>query len=130
VPISAAFVSSPLSAGSVVGAENAGHQQRTRAAAGLREVFRRWRSQPVGRVIAVINPILRGLRRSPEGDHLGSAEVAHPKNGCGDLNQERMEEQNPERYLMLARSDPPGRVPTRQVFASSARNTTDVQLLL
>ena len=54
--------------------------------------------------------------------------MTHPKNGCGDLNQERMEEQNPERYLMLARSDPPGRAPTRQVFASSARNTTGVQL--
>jgi RNA-directed DNA polymerase len=35
-------------------------KQRTALRQRLREVFRRWRSQPVGRVIAVINPILRG----------------------------------------------------------------------
>jgi RNA-directed DNA polymerase len=35
-------------------------KQRTALLQRLREVFRRWRSQPVGRVIAVINPILRG----------------------------------------------------------------------
>jgi RNA-directed DNA polymerase len=34
--------------------------QRTALLRKLREVFRRWDSQPVGRVIAVINPILRG----------------------------------------------------------------------
>ena len=35
-------------------------KQRTALLRKLKEVFRRWRSQPVGRVIAVINPILRG----------------------------------------------------------------------
>jgi RNA-directed DNA polymerase len=35
-------------------------KQRTALLRKLREVFRRWDSQPVGRVIAVINPILRG----------------------------------------------------------------------
>src|SRR5262245_23568673 len=34
--------------------------QRTALLGRLREVFRRWQSQPVGRVIAEINPILRG----------------------------------------------------------------------
>ncbi len=35
-------------------------KQRTALLRKLKEVFRRWRSQPVGRVIAVINPMLRG----------------------------------------------------------------------
>ena len=35
-------------------------RQRTALLHKLKEVFRRWHSQPVGRVIAVINPILRG----------------------------------------------------------------------
>jgi RNA-directed DNA polymerase len=35
-------------------------KQRTALLRKLREVFRRWHSQPVGQVIAVINPILRG----------------------------------------------------------------------
>ena len=35
-------------------------KQRTALLQKLREEFRRWGSQPVGRVIAVINPILRG----------------------------------------------------------------------
>ena len=35
-------------------------KQRTALLRKLKEVFRRWRSQPVRRVIAVINPILRG----------------------------------------------------------------------
>jgi len=35
-------------------------KQRTALLRRLREVFRRWHSQPVGQVIAVINPILRG----------------------------------------------------------------------
>src|SRR5436309_4126915 len=35
-------------------------KQRTALLRKLQEVFRRWRSQPVRRVIAVINPILRG----------------------------------------------------------------------
>ena len=35
-------------------------KQRTALLRKLKEVFRRWRSQPVGEVIAVINPILRG----------------------------------------------------------------------
>jgi RNA-directed DNA polymerase len=35
-------------------------QQRTALLRKLKDVFRRWRSQPVGQVIAVINPILRG----------------------------------------------------------------------
>jgi RNA-directed DNA polymerase len=35
-------------------------KQRTALLQRLREVFRRCRSQPLGRVIAVINPILRG----------------------------------------------------------------------
>jgi RNA-directed DNA polymerase len=35
-------------------------KQRTVLLQKLREEFRRWGSQPVGRVIAVINPILRG----------------------------------------------------------------------
>jgi transposase len=52
-------------------------------------------------------------RRSRGGDHLRLTGVTHPKNGCGDLDQERIEEQNPERWLMLGKSDPPGRAPTR-----------------
>jgi RNA-directed DNA polymerase len=35
-------------------------KQRTALLRKLKEVFRRWHSQPVGQVIAVINPILRG----------------------------------------------------------------------
>jgi RNA-directed DNA polymerase len=35
-------------------------KQRTALLGKLKEVFRRWRSQPVRRVIAEINPILRG----------------------------------------------------------------------
>jgi RNA-directed DNA polymerase len=35
-------------------------KQRTALLRKLKEVFRRWRSQPVGQVIATINPILRG----------------------------------------------------------------------
>jgi len=35
-------------------------KKRTALLAKLREVFRRFRSQPVGRVIELINPILRG----------------------------------------------------------------------
>ena len=35
-------------------------KKRTALLRKLQEVFRRWRSQPVRRVIAVINPILRG----------------------------------------------------------------------
>jgi RNA-directed DNA polymerase len=35
-------------------------KQRTAVLQKLREVFERWRSQPVGRVITTINPILRG----------------------------------------------------------------------
>ena len=35
-------------------------KQRTALLRKLKAVFRRWRSQPVGQVIAVINPILRG----------------------------------------------------------------------
>ena len=35
-------------------------KQRTALLRKLKEEFRRWDSQPVGRVIAVINPILRG----------------------------------------------------------------------
>jgi RNA-directed DNA polymerase len=34
-------------------------KQRTALLRKLKEVFRRWRSQPVGQVIGVINPILR-----------------------------------------------------------------------
>jgi RNA-directed DNA polymerase len=35
-------------------------KQRTALLRKLKEVFRRWHSQPVGQVIGVINPILRG----------------------------------------------------------------------
>ena len=35
-------------------------KQRTALLRKLKDVFRRWRSQPVGQVIGVINPILRG----------------------------------------------------------------------
>jgi len=35
-------------------------KQRTALLRKLKAVFRRWRSQPVGQVIATINPILRG----------------------------------------------------------------------
>ncbi len=35
-------------------------KQRTALLRKLNETFRRWDSQPVGRVIAEINPILRG----------------------------------------------------------------------
>jgi hypothetical protein len=35
-------------------------KQRTALLRKLKDVFRRWRSQPMGQVIAVINPILRG----------------------------------------------------------------------
>ena len=35
-------------------------QRRTALLRKLKEVFRRWQAQPVGRVIAVINPIVRG----------------------------------------------------------------------
>ena len=48
-----------LAAGSVVGAEAAGHEAAD-GARKLEAVFRRWDSRPVGQVIAVINPNLRG----------------------------------------------------------------------
>ena len=37
-----------------------GIKQRTALVRKLKEVFRRWDSRPVGQVVAVINPILRG----------------------------------------------------------------------